>query len=154
MEGGAAALEANDDLRKMLNMGGGWYVTLRSGGEKVLAEALTTNGSVIFTTFKPLDSSSSSDSCGANTGESRVYALDLNYGMGLFDLDGDGVSESYINIQTPGIAPRPVVIKPPSDSNGASKEVVAVGTVTLTPDNTKGDNKSVTPVYWRQNDTQ
>lgn len=152
MEGGIAALEANDDLRKMINLGGGWYVTLRSGGEKVLAEPLTTNGTVIFTTFKPLDTSSSTDSCGANTGESRVYALDLNYGLGLLDLDGDGVSESYINIETPGIAPRPVVIKPPSDGNGTSKEVVAVGTVTIEAENTAGDNKIVTPIYWRQND--
>jgi type IV pilus assembly protein PilY1 len=152
MEGGLEALEANDDLRKMLNMGGGWYVTLRSGGEKVLAESLTTNGTIIFTTFKPLSSSSSTDTCGANTGESRVYALDLNYGLGLLDLDGDGEAEAYINIETPGIPPRPVVIKPPSGDDGESKEIIAVGTVTLDPENTDGENKEVTPIYWRQND--
>lgn len=162
MIGGDDELADNDHLRKMLNNGGGWYVTLSGLGEKVLAESLTYEGTIIFTTFKP-SSGASSTSCAADIGESRIYALDQTTATPNFDLDGDKEADASVVISIPGIAPKPVIIIPPSSgSSGSSsggtsnsgsgqKPVVAVGTVILTPES-EANNKPVTPIYWRQND--
>lgn len=170
MIGGEDVLESNNgDQYKMLNNGGGWYVTLSSGGEKVLAESVTFSSAIIFTTFKPssASSSSSSTSCGANTGEARMYALDLRTAAPVLNLDDDSDLEASSLLAHSGIAPRPVIIY----REGGGK-TIAVGTEAINdsrfessdgscpegqtcepePEQCETNNCYVTPIYWRQND--
>lgn len=67
----------------------GWKLELRSGGrwlgEKALAEPLTVNGVVFYTTFEPAPGSDCADS-----GRNRVYALRLEQGRPALDVDDDG----------------------------------------------------------------
>lgn len=158
-------------LRTLISYGSGWYVEL-GASEKVLAESTTFAGATIFTTFSPAASGSvSTNACGANTGTSKAYALDQQWGLPILDLDGDGDIESSLTLTHSGIAPRPVIIYGP----GGTK-TIAIGTETIedkrfdenTPDCdengtcledynvTQCEEGScyVTPVYWRQNDNE
>jgi len=171
MTGGKSTLEseAYNDLRIMLNNGGGFYVTLSSDGEKVLSEAVTFSGAIIFTTFKPSSTTNSANSCGANTGEARLYAIDQRTGIPILNLDNDpeGEDEASTLLTHSGIAPRPVIIY----REGGGK-TIAVGTEAINdsrfepvdpedcPDGEtceieeskcESNNCYVTPLYWRQN---
>jgi type IV pilus assembly protein PilY1 len=59
-----------------LRLNGGW------AGEKVVAEATTANGVILFPTYKPV----SEATC---TGENRVYALEVDRGRPTLDLNDD-----------------------------------------------------------------
>lgn len=67
----------------------GWKLDLRDGtnwrGEKTLAEAVTANGTILYTTFEPMPASTCAD-----TARNRVYALRLEEGHPARDLDEDG----------------------------------------------------------------
>jgi len=156
-----------DDIAPYMNNGGGWYVTFDTSGEKVLAESTTFSGAIIFTTFSP--TASNTTTCGADTGTSRIYAINQKSATASIDLDGDGNKESSKLLAHSGIAPRPVVIY----RKGGGK-TIAIGTETINddrfeesdPDESCEDDNScgndvkkceenscnVTPVYWRQND--
>jgi len=156
-----------DDIASYMNNGGGWYVTFDTSGEKVLAESTTFSGAIIFTTFSPTGSNSTA--CGADTGTSRIYAINQKTATASIDLDGDGDKDSSKLLAHSGIAPRPVVIY----RKGGGK-TIAIGTETINDDrfeesdpdeNCEDDNScgddvkkceenscNVTPVYWRQND--
>jgi type IV pilus assembly protein PilY1 len=58
----------------------GWKYQLASRGEKILTKALTTNGSIYFSTFEPVSASSSLTSCQAGAGRGRGYILNLSGG--------------------------------------------------------------------------
>jgi type IV pilus assembly protein PilY1 len=83
----------------------GWRLDLASG-EKVLAESLTANGVILFTTFKTPASGETAD--GAN----RVYAVRADNGMAAIDLNRDIVvtpeDRSSLLMQN-GIAGEPCV---------------------------------------------
>ncbi|MCY1403605.1 Neisseria PilC beta-propeller domain protein [compost metagenome] len=53
---------------------GGWYITLKGSGEKVLSRALTAAGQLFFNTYEP---SSSNNQCTAAIGRNRSYAVRL-----------------------------------------------------------------------------
>ncbi|MGR6873379.1 pilus assembly protein [Pseudomonas sp. HK3] len=168
MTQGKTALTSS--MQRLMNNGGGWYVTFSNTGEKVLSESTTFAGAVIFTTFSP--SSDTATGCGPDTGQSRAYALGQTSAMSVIDLDGDGdvdANDSSVTLSQSGIAPRPVVIYRP----GGGK-TIAIGTETLEDDRfneTPPDpdcaalgtcplkdqkctvgNCYVVPQYWRQND--
>lgn len=166
MTEGETALTSN--MQRIMNNGGGWYVTFETEGEKVLAESTTFAGAIIFTTFSP--SGGTSNVCGADTGASRVYTLGQTSAMSVIDLDGDGdvdANDSSKVLAHSGIAPRPVVIY---RKNGG--KTIAIGTETIEddrfnntppdpdcaatnscPENPEGKgNKYVIPQYWRQNE--
>jgi len=158
--------DIRSDLATLLNAGSGWYVKLEaSEGEKAITQAITFSGAVFFNTFSPTSDRDSDDtaSCGADTGQSRFYALDLKFPLPALDLE-DGASQKLANS---GIAPRPVVIY----RKGGGKSI-AIGTETIddkrfdegtscaagescendeTISKCEDGNCYVTPVYWRQN---
>ena len=158
------------DMQVLLTNGGGWYVTFGTTGEKVLAESTTFSSAIIFTTFSP--SGSTVSTCGADTGQSRIYALSQKWAMAAIDLNGDGETDendSFVELAHSGIAPRPVIIYQPDGG-----KTIAIGTETIEDDRFEQDassedceaagtcegevskcelsNCNVTPVYWRQND--
>jgi len=160
--------DLTNDMKNILKKGGGWYMTLDSE-EKVLTESLTFSGAIMFSTF--LSRNGTDNLCGANTGSSKLYVLDQQYGVASIDLDGDGSKEASATLQHSGIAPRPVVIY----REGGGK-TIAIGTETIDDERfeestiTCEDDGScptdnitsqceagscyVTPVYWRQNDNE
>lgn len=159
----------SSDMQRIMQNGGGWFVQMENEGEKVLAESTTFSGAVIFTSFSP--SSDSSSACGADTGQSRIYALNQKWATAAIDLNGDGITDSNdssITLSHSGIAPRPVVIY----REGGGK-TIAIGTETIDdsrfspqvdeedceddgscsePTKCVTGNCSVMPVYWRQNE--
>lgn len=159
---------SESDYRAIMDNGGGWYVTFDTEGEKVLAEATTFAGVVIFTTFSPTGSTSSA--CGPDTGSSRIYALDQRFANAAIDLDNDGKTDdddASKVLSHSGIAPRPVVIY----RKGGGKSI-AIGTETIDDDRfeenqdpdceqkgtcddeikkCESNNCYVVPTYWRQN---
>ncbi|MEY8205687.1 MAG: PilC/PilY family type IV pilus protein [Bermanella sp.] len=168
MNGGPSALTSS--LQALMNGGGGWYVQMQYEGEKVLAESTTFSGAIIFTSFSPSETPSSS-ACGADTGASRTYALDQKWAMPSIDLDGDGDTDSddgSVKLAHSGIAPRPVVIyrkgggktiaigtETIDDSRFASVDpndpCIAANTCSTTPPKCITDNCGVKPIYWREN---
>ena len=58
----------------------GWQYQLTGQSEKVLSKALTTNGSIYFTTFEPSITGSDPTSCQAGAGVGRGYILNLTGG--------------------------------------------------------------------------
>ena len=168
MTGGKSAL--TDDMKKIMNAGGGYYITLGSA-EKVLAESTTFSGAIIFTTFSPTGRPSD-NACGPDTGASRIYAIGQVNAMAAIDLDGDGDLENNDAskiLAHSGIAPRPVVIY----RKGGGKSI-AIGTEVIDDDRfqhkapdpdceangtceeevkkCETNNCYVTPVYWRQDE--
>ena len=147
------------DMQVLLTNGGGWYVTFDTTGEKVLAESTTFSSAIIFTTFAP--SGSTVSTCGADTGQSRIYALSQKWAMAAIDLNGDGETDendSYVELAHSGIAPRPVIIYQPDGG-----KTIAIGTETIEDDRFEEDTSTegsvseceanncyVTPIYWRQ----
>jgi type IV pilus assembly protein PilY1 len=161
------------DMQIIMSTGGGWYVEMKTKGEKVLSESTTFSGAVIFTSFAP---SLDGGRCGADTGTSRTYALSQKLAMATVDLNGDGKTDSddaSTILAHSGIAPRPVVIY----RKGGGKSI-AIGTETIDDNRFKSNaaapcvalgtceavavpaskcdstNCYVTPVYWRQNNNQ
>lgn len=60
--------------------GNGWMLTL-SASEKVLAQSITVNGSVMFITYLP---TGSINSCSVSTGSGRAYAVNISTGYKYF----------------------------------------------------------------------
>ncbi len=60
--------------------GNGWWLPM-GAGEKILAESITVNGTVMFTTYVPTASSST---CNVSTGGGRAYALSIEAGKKYF----------------------------------------------------------------------
>jgi len=148
--------ELTDDMKRIMSQGGGWYVSLNVKGEKVLAQATTFSGAVIFTTFSP-STGTSGNACEPDTGTSRVYALDQRWAMAAVDLNNDGtidVNDASKILTNSGIAPRPVVIY----RKGGGKSIT-LGTESIDDSRFKqesteqcnANNCYVTPNYWREN---
>jgi type IV pilus assembly protein PilY1 len=84
----------------------GWYISLNTGGEKVLASPLILDYQVIFTTYLPATASSSE--CAPPTGNSRAYLVELINGNSVTDLNQDGTQlheDRYAQLKQTGIAP-------------------------------------------------
>ena len=84
----------------------GWYISLNSGGEKVLASPLILDYQVIFTTYLPATASESE--CAPPTGNSRAYLVELINGNSVIDLNQDGTQlheDRYAQLKQTGIAP-------------------------------------------------
>jgi type IV pilus assembly protein PilY1 len=68
----------------------GWFIDFRQTGEKVLAESVTFNSKVIFTTYRPNLNGVGSGVCEAPEGSSRAYVLNLIDGTPAIDTNTDG----------------------------------------------------------------
>lgn len=84
----------------------GWKFTLAGTSEKVLTDAITTHGRVIFTTFAP-NSDSNPGTCSFDLGESKAYMIDFQ---------GGSDKQPTIDIpscQATGTCPEPPPLVPP-----------------------------------------
>lgn len=94
----------NLNIKPTTKSNNGFYLRLIDfdSGEKVLSSSITINNTIYFTSFRPSDGTSS-NSCTADLGNSRLYRITLKSG------DQSLITEE--DIQVPGIAPQGVVIR-------------------------------------------
>ncbi|MBI2380817.1 MAG: hypothetical protein HYV16_08685 [Gammaproteobacteria bacterium] len=115
-------LENDQALTSSTDAKRGWYLpfngqneSIRKAGEKVLAQAVTVQGTIFFTSYYPTVASTS---CEPSEGKSRLYSLQLTGGdTTKFLPDIEGVTAVGINqgdrfqdLTTPGIAPGLLVL--------------------------------------------
>ncbi|WP_455210277.1 PilC/PilY family type IV pilus protein [Kaarinaea lacus] len=93
----------------------GWYMDLPNSGEKVLAESLTVNNQILFTSFEPV---ASGTSCSAGTGKGRLYIVSAYDATPVMNLDQTGLdseltaSDRSGELARVGIPPKPTVLFP------------------------------------------
>lgn len=83
-----------------LRLNGGWT------GEKVLADAITINGTVLFTTYQP-EATSAANPCLPANGRNRVYALRVDTAAPALDFNDNlriDANDAFTNLATRGIA--------------------------------------------------
>ena len=82
----------------------GWYVDFASTGEKVLANSITVDGTVSFTTFVPSAEASSVgavvDLCTAPSTQGRLYGMNILTGKPTYDLDWSGGNPTESDVFT------------------------------------------------------
>ncbi len=143
----------------------GWRLELRlpNGfeGEKVLAESRTFNNQVFFPTYLP---QARNGSC-APVGRNRVYAVSVDNGAPLLDLNNDNQTtptDRYTDLAQGGIAPEVTFLFPrqvpgqgpnpndPNDPNNRTRPILcAVGLEVLAGLCT--DQGTPVRTFWRQN---
>jgi len=93
----------------------GWYLNLGGSGEKVLAEAMTYDNQVFFSTYTP--QASPSNSCSSLPGLGKLYAVSLFDASPVRNLDNGATmtKEDRLikDLDKGGIPPPPVVVFPP-----------------------------------------
>ena len=127
---GQATGTALDTARSAFNSAHGWYIRLVASdgtyqGEKVLAESVTMDGQVNFTTFTPV-ATTQANSCAPSQGTGKSYTVNLLDATPVHDTVADGVylAEDRGAILTrTGIPPEPTVIFTPD-----GKQLKCVGT--------------------------
>jgi type IV pilus assembly protein PilY1 len=91
-----------------IRVGKGWYIDLKEAnsitltnglntqwvGEKSLAKTLIYSGTLYVTTFVPANDSTAVNTCQANEGEGRYYALNYLTGTAAFDLNGNNTIDT------------------------------------------------------------
>lgn len=83
-----------------MTLNGGWT------GEKILAEALTVEGTILFTSYQPV-AASNVDPCRPSNGINRAYALRVDTGLAAIDFNETGVvdvDDMSTDLQQTGIA--------------------------------------------------
>ncbi len=104
--------------RTSLNTNKGWYIKLNEPdgtfvGEKVLGQAVTFNGILLFSSFTPLDSSQL-NSCSQSKGLSAAWAINLINGKPIFNFDQSNPdltrSDRKGLLNMDGIPPEPALI--------------------------------------------
>jgi type IV pilus assembly protein PilY1 len=78
---------------------------LNGAGEKVLAEAVTVNGVLLFTTYQP--QASSADPCAPSAGLNRAYALSVDRGRPVIDFNDNlriDDTDAWTRLSQTGIA--------------------------------------------------
>ncbi|MGD9597606.1 MAG: pilus assembly protein [Steroidobacteraceae bacterium] len=85
-------ITANPGVTPVPTQARGWLLDLRLNGdltgEKVLAEALTVNGAILFPTYQPT-APSQLNPCLPASGQNRVYALGVDSGRAVIDFNDD-----------------------------------------------------------------
>jgi type IV pilus assembly protein PilY1 len=93
--------------QQALNDASGWFLELEAAGEKNLSSSITINSQIVFSTYLPL---APATACGAAIGSGRAYAVNVLDGTPVYaDSDGNYTKDTrYIDLDRPGIPPRPV----------------------------------------------
>lgn len=94
----------------------GWKINF-TNGEKVLSDAQTFGGSVLFSTFTP-SGNTTQNACSARSGTNRFYSMLALNGRAHVDRDGDGTFEAEDRneeLEQSGIAPTAVILFPTAD---------------------------------------
>ncbi|MEZ5542044.1 MAG: PilC/PilY family type IV pilus protein [Pseudomonadota bacterium] len=111
-------LDVTSDLTPDLSSSHGWRIDL-DAGEKVLANSLTVDGTVYFTTYKP--DANVANSCAPSQGVGRLYIINAYDARPIKNLDGVGsldsltVTDRYKTLTRGGIQPEPRLIFTDSD---------------------------------------
>jgi Tfp pilus tip-associated adhesin PilY1 len=90
----------------------GWFLSLPDG-EKVLAQAITFDGVITFTTMVPQILTQGVDPCKAPKAFGRLYALNILTGESVIDLDEDDAvndDDAYIDVVKGEIPGKPQII--------------------------------------------
>lgn len=136
----------------------GIYVKLKGAdtGEKVLSSSLTLNNTIYFTSFRPSTGSLSS-SCTSDTGQSRLYQINLNTFLdrdGNVDNSTDNNTQSTVDeLNIPGIPPKPVLIIPkgdPESGDDTHKDPKLLISTQII--DTSGSKFPLKKTYWRELD--
>lgn len=114
---------ASNDLstaRTSLANAHGWYIWLNDAsnawvGEKLTASATAIGGTVFFTTFSPVISSSSTTNCAPGQGTTLLYHVNLNDGSAVEDYQGTDSTYTREDrvvdeIKGGGLPPKPALI--------------------------------------------
>ena len=113
-------ITACTDCASVTDLANGWELELTAGGEKNLATALTLGGVVFFTTYIPPGPDAPGAECGPSEGGGRLYAIGLQSGNPLVNLDkpiwdqqdpGDP-GDRYGDLASGGIPAQGVAIPP------------------------------------------
>ena len=80
-------IDVTNDLTPDMSSGQGWMMKMETNGEKILAESLTLNNQVIFTTYRPEQASSA---CSAALGGGAAYIVSVVDGSPTTNLNGQG----------------------------------------------------------------
>jgi type IV pilus assembly protein PilY1 len=93
----------------------GWYIDLENAGEKSLAESVTVNYQILFTTVEP---TSAGQNCTSGGGTGRIYVvnvLDATPTIALGGNSNDPLTKADRNttLIRPGIPPSPTVLFAP-----------------------------------------
>jgi type IV pilus assembly protein PilY1 len=113
--GEGSSVDAELALTSLWDTYKGWYLNLPNSGEKVLAESLTVNNQILFTTFEPVASGSA---CSAGMGKGRLYVVSSYDATPTMNLDGTGDDDSLTKsdrsseLARVGIPPKPSVLFP------------------------------------------
>jgi type IV pilus assembly protein PilY1 len=119
-QGDLEDITACTDCASVTDLANGWELELTAGGEKNLATALTLGGVVFFTTYIPPGPDAPGAECGPSEGGGRLYAIGLQSGNPLVNLDkpiwdqqdpGDP-DDRYGDLASGGIPAQVVAIPP------------------------------------------
>ena len=132
-----------------LSNANGWYMKLEESGEKVLSKAVIYNGVLLFNSFAPLTSTPAV--CLPVPGVNHLYAVNIENGAAVFNLDGSGGSaldkaDRRVFLNHPSLAPSPTII-----SRGSDGAKVCVGTNCLQNTFDQVDSLPVIRRFWREN---
>lgn len=158
--GEGTATEVNTALTTLASKKG-WYIWLQEPsnssfiGEKVLSKSLTLSGVLIFSTYTPI--AQVAGACSPSQGRALTYAVNINNGTPIYDLDSSGGSpvraDRTLDMVRGGIPPQASLIF-------RDEPVLLIGTEVLNDklDHNDGNNNNKddwrpaeTPVkqYWR-----
>ncbi|WP_217651074.1 pilus assembly protein [Atopomonas hussainii] len=124
----------------------GWFLRFPVG-EKVLANSVSVQGNVLFTTFRP--SGQQVTSCGPDVGLGRFYALKLTDASAVYSktINGTKTYKRSIDINHAGIPPSPAIVLTGGSSGSPA---VLVGAEVM--DGDLGIKlPPVSTTYWREN---
>jgi type IV pilus assembly protein PilY1 len=137
----------------------GWKIELSQpswSGEKVLAEARTFNGAILFPTFAPVGNTAT-QTCTAQSGTNALYIVNAANGRPVLNRDGDATLEAEDRsgrLDQHGIAP-PVAVFFPTPDPGCTGEACTPPPVCLVGVEHCGISFSNDPVktFWTNQDT-
>ena len=114
-------LDITDDLTPDTSVGEGWFLKMEQEGEKVLAESVTINNQIIFTSYRPEQAATA---CAAALGGGAVYVVNVLDGSPTTNLDGQGdeedldKSDRITELNHGGIPPEAIALFPSDIDNG------------------------------------
>jgi type IV pilus assembly protein PilY1 len=120
--GETSGAEQETELSSLWDSNQGWYIDLEGSGEKVLAESLTVNNQILFTTYQP---TASAGTCSAGRGLGTLYIVSAYDATPVMNLDQVGddssltKSDRKVELARNGIPPKPTVLFP-SDTGGTA----------------------------------
>jgi type IV pilus assembly protein PilY1 len=100
----------------------GWYISMGASGEKVLAESITFDHKILFSSFSPVPPAGN-QLCSVATSSAKLYAVSVHDGTPIVELDGQSVGgdltkgDRVYQLASAGIAPEPklfFILAPPS----------------------------------------